>query len=492
VSEDGRETPPMTPPDLEEVARLLPDAVVVVDGAGVLVWANESAERLLGVAVAEWVGASTLGFVHPEDAALVAASFASIRSKQVGTPIEIRVRAADGWRLVEVVGANLLEHEPIGAIVLCLRDLTERRRWEVAHEEVSRFRALVHNAAAIMLLLDADGRVQSVSAAMTRLLGHDQEVVEGRLLSDFVAVNDRGRLDAVLRRPADPAVGPATLEVHLVHSDEERPAVPVELSVVNLLDDPTVRGLVVSGHDISELRHSLEELAHIQRQLVRRERLAAVGQLASMIGHELRNPLTAVANAHYLMRQRLGDEIDEVVARQLAMAERESSRAVQLTENLMSYVRPRKPDPATLELVEVVGQVVESTAPPAGVQLELDLEPVSMTTDRSQLIEMLSNLLLNAYQALEPDGGAVRIASRTDGDDVELCVEDDGPGIEAGAEDRLFEPFFSTKAAGTGLGLAIVARLTEEQGGSVALERRPEGGTLARLRLPRTVIAPMP
>jgi signal transduction histidine kinase len=262
--------------------------------------------------------------------------------------------------------------------------------------------------------------------------------------------------------------------------------------VVNLLDDPTVRGLVVSGHDISELRHSLEELAHIQRQLVRRERLAAVGQLASMIGHELRNPLTAVANAHYLMRQRLGDEIDEVVARQLAMAERESSRAVQLTENLMSYVRPRKPDPATLELVEVVGQVVESTAPPAGVQLELDLEPVSMTTDRSQLIEMLSNLLLNAYQALEPDGGAVRIASRTDGDDVELCVEDDGPGIEAGAEDRLFEPFFSTKAAGTGLGLAIVARLTEEQGGSVALERRPEGGTLARLRLPRTVIAPMP
>jgi PAS domain S-box-containing protein len=474
-------------PDLEEIARLLPDAVVVIDAEGVLLWANDAADRLLGVRSAELIGQSTLGFIHPDDTAQVAASFSSIQGKQVGTPIEVRVRAVSQWRLVEVIGANLLGHDRIGALVLSVRDLTDRRRWEVAHEEGSRFRAVVHNAATVLMLLDEQGRVQSVSAAVTRLLGHDQELMEGRRLSDFVVPDDRDRLAAVLSPPvAGPAHGAAMIEVHLLRADQRLGPVPFELHVVNLLDDPTVRGLVVSGHDITDLRRSLEELARTQRQLVHRERLAAVGQLASMIGHELRNPLTAVANAHYLIRKRLGDHLPQEVARQLSMAERESQRAVKLTEDLMSYVGPRKRSPTDLSLDQLVDEVLEATPPPAYVQLEVDVAPLVMTADRDQLAEMVSNLVANAYEAVGPDGGTVLVTARpVGGDDVLLCVEDDGPGIEPGAEERLFEPFFSTKPTGTGLGLAIVARLAEEHGGSVVLESGPDGGAAARLRLPR-------
>ncbi len=140
--------------------------------------------------------------------------------------------------------------------MLCIRDLTERRRWEVANNEVGRFRSLVHNAASIIMLLEPTGEIESVSAAITRLLGHDQELVEGRPLADFVVARDRPALSSALARALDaPAV-----EHRSDHGRgrdapaRRRASVPFELSIVNLVDDPTVGGLVVSGHDISQLR----------------------------------------------------------------------------------------------------------------------------------------------------------------------------------------------------------------------------------------------
>ena len=167
---------------LIDVAVWLPDAVVVIDASARLIWANDAAERLFGLDSGRLVGADVLTFAHPDDLEVAAVSMTSIQGKGVGTPIEIRVRAADGWRLMEIIGANLLDRQSVKGLVLVLRDLTERRRWEVASGEVGRFRSLVHNAASVIMQLDSAGRVESVSAAFTRLLGHDQELVEGRPL----------------------------------------------------------------------------------------------------------------------------------------------------------------------------------------------------------------------------------------------------------------------------------------------------------------------
>ena len=145
-----------------------------------------------------------LDFVHPDDKEVATAAWQSVQGKTVGTPIEIRVRATDGWRLVEIVGANLLAKQPVEGLVLCLRDLTARRRWEIATDDVGRFRSLVHNAASIIMLLDAAGRIESVSAAITRILGHDQELVEGRPLVELATRRDRSSLAAAIaagRRP---------------------------------------------------------------------------------------------------------------------------------------------------------------------------------------------------------------------------------------------------------------------------------------------------
>ncbi len=473
---------------IAEIANLLGDSIVVVDDEGRLEWANEAAERLLGVAAKDVIGQSTIDFVHPEDVDVVSSSLASIQGKGVGTPIEIRVRAVDGWKLVELVGANLLSNPRVKAIVLSIRDLTERRRWEVARDEVSRFRALVHNSATIIMLLDASGRVESVSAAITRLLGRDQELVEGRPLMELVAPEDRDRVVEVTRESAlsmPDSPRRRTIEVDLLREGGKE-KVPFELHIVNLLDDPTVSGLVVSGHDITPLRRSLDELAKTQAELVHRERLAAVGELASMIGHELRNPLGAATNFLYLARLKLGDEIDPEVEDLLSMVERQTNRAAALSEDLTTYVREHKPEPVHIDFDAVVQDVLRATPPPDGVEIELEDEAVGFDADATQLSQMLTNLVVNAYQAMS-EGGTLRIGATARADLVEITLRDTGSGIEPEIAQRLFDPFFTTKTEGTGLGLSIVRRLARSHGGSIVIDNSPGGGAIATLRLPRHI-----
>ncbi len=246
---------------LAEVARSLPDAVVVIDRMGGVLWHNDAAGRLFGPTAESMVGTNALDFVHGEDKELARVALTSIQGKAVGTPLELRVQSGETWKLVEVIGSNLLDHSSVGGLVLCIRDLTERRRWEVANNEVGRFRSLVHNAASIIMLLEPTGEIESVSAAITRLLGHDQELVEGRPLTDFVVERDRSAVASTLARALDGpkwSTGPTTVEVEMLRRGGA--PVPIELSFVNLMDDPTINGFVVSGHDISQLRATQEAL----------------------------------------------------------------------------------------------------------------------------------------------------------------------------------------------------------------------------------------
>ena len=239
-----------------------PDVAIIVGPDGCIKWGNHAAETLFGRSVESSVGLSGLDFVHPEDIELVLRSLTSIQGKETGSPIEIRVRSATGWRLVEVVGTPVSWLEE-GSVLLSLRDLTERRRFEVSHDAESGFRSLVQNAAVLTILLSPDGRVRSCSGAFTRLLGHDSELVEGRPLEDLISAPDRSALREALRRASRGAttVSPVVVVVSMVHYGTET-LVPFELSLVNLLDDPTVAGFVVSGVDVTERRRLERELQY--------------------------------------------------------------------------------------------------------------------------------------------------------------------------------------------------------------------------------------
>jgi diguanylate cyclase (GGDEF)-like protein/PAS domain S-box-containing protein len=250
------ETDPPPSADERVLARLLgefPDAVIVIDAEGCVQWANRTAESLLGRSIADAVGVSGLDLVHPDDLEFALRSLASVQGKDVGAPIEIRLRTVTGWRLMELIGAPVRWVQD-GAIVLSLRDLTQRRRFEIVHDQDdARLRSLVQNSAAVTMLVSPDGCIESVSGAVTRLLGHDPELLEGLPLASLVPEADRSALQGAFERASRGATvaGPVTVSLSLIRHGNIG-MLPFELAFVNLIDDPTVGGYVVTGHDITD------------------------------------------------------------------------------------------------------------------------------------------------------------------------------------------------------------------------------------------------
>ncbi len=223
------------------------------------------------------------------------------------------------------------------------------------------------------------------------------------------------------------------------------------------------------------------ELLASQEALVRSERLSAVGQMTTVVGHELRNPLGAVMNALYMLRRSLDNPA--AAEPHLAVAERQTAKAVNLAQDLTAYMRERDPDLAPMELRDVLSDVFEATPKPDNIEVTEDIAPIVLNADAKQITQILTNLVDNAYQAM-PEGGSLRISARADGDTAIITVQDSGEGVDQALVERFFEPFFTTRSEGTGLGLAIVRRLIEGHGGTISIENGPSGGAIVTVRLP--------
>lgn len=230
---------------------LLPDVVLVLDSHGRVQWGNQAAERFFGRRLEESIGISALDFLHEDDLDFVLRSLESIRDKEIGTLIELRVITPMGWRLVEVIGRPL-PHPGTESVLFCIRDITERRRYEVAHNETDKFRSLVQNAAWVTILVSTTGMIESASAALTRLFGYDPEDVTGRPFQALFVPDDGPNLDSAFAAAAQgrQSTNPVNVDATCLHYVGGRP-IPVELSIVSLLEDPTVRGFVVSLRDNS-------------------------------------------------------------------------------------------------------------------------------------------------------------------------------------------------------------------------------------------------
>ncbi len=230
----------------------LPDSVIVINDRGILQWGNRTAETTLGRPIVGSDGVSGLDLVHPDDMELVLLSLSSVQDKRVGTPIEIRLRTATGWRLMELVGSPVTWLSE-GGVLLTVRDLTRRRQYEIVHDHDARLRSLVQNSAAITMLISPDGCIQSASGALTRVLGQDPELVEGLPLAELVLEEDRIALAGAFERASRGAsvAGPVKVQLALLRHGNIG-ALPFELAIVNLIDDPTVGGYVVTGHDITD------------------------------------------------------------------------------------------------------------------------------------------------------------------------------------------------------------------------------------------------
>jgi signal transduction histidine kinase len=240
-----------------------------------------------------------------------------------------------------------------------------------------------------------------------------------------------------------------------------------------------------------QLEQALQELRASQDALVRTERLAAIGEVAAQIAHEVRNPLNALGlNAELLLDAVKEGDAPEA-ERGVAAIKAEVQRLKQVTEGYLSvgrlpklHVEPTDVGALLRDLLRFQKEELER----AGVALELALPDEGLpdvSVDASQLRQALLNILRNAGEALAPAGGGhLRVGARRDGDSLRIDVADDGPGIPAELATRIFDPFFSTKDKGSGLGLPITHQIVAEHGGRIACTTLPGRGTTFSLWLP--------
>ncbi len=253
--------------NLTELLDGLPDLVFVVDGEGHLTYINAVVERDLHWRPTELLGRSVFELVHPDDVPGTKASLDALRDHEVGTPIEARVADLEGnWHWVEVIGVNHVAAAGLSGFVCVARDITQRRMWEVAGADMARFQQVMQHAPSITMLLDARGVVTSVNGAFARILGHDPSMVVGQALQLFVAPESATTLQAAMRQLRT-GTRNVSIEMQMLvaGSGVSGGTLPVRFEFADLLDDPVVAGIVVSGYDVSDLQLVREELLHMAR-----------------------------------------------------------------------------------------------------------------------------------------------------------------------------------------------------------------------------------
>ena len=240
---------------------------------------------------------------------------------------------------------------------------------------------------------------------------------------------------------------------------------------------------------VDEIERVVERLQQREREVLRAEQLAAVGQVAAGVAHELRNPLTSVKMLVQTGME--GPKPPGLPPEDLTIIEHEIRRMEACIQIFLDFARPPHSERKPTDLLTVVRRalaLVEGRARRQKVKClaELPNGPLELNIDGNQIQQVLVNLLLNAVDAL-PQGGTVRLEVRPPSHETNAVVvqlQDDGPGLAPEVQKRLFEPFVSTKETGLGLGLSICRRLVEAHGGAIHGANAPEGGALFAFTLP--------
>ena len=207
---------------------------------------------------------------------------------------------------------------------------------------------------------------------------------------------------------------------------------------------------------------------------------------ASVIGHDLRNPLAVINNSSYFVRAKLGGKgLDPKVEKHLKIIESEVARADKLLADMLTFSRPYEPAAETMPLDSVVGDTVESYPKPEGgkIDLKLGAKGASSKFDGKAIADALERLIDNAFAAQE-EKGTVKIVTSAGKDGLTISVTDTGPGVDPKIKNDLYEAFMTTKSKGMGLGLSLARKYLEGNGGTVTHQTGPKGSTF-NLILPK-------
>jgi len=326
-------------------------------------------------------------------------------------------------------------------------------------------RQVVANMANGLLSIDTEGRIVSYNRLALALLGLEEAQIQGLNLDRVIDFKASG----IGRTLSDQV---PVLEYEFNHRSKTGQVSPLALSATPICDaGGQCSGAVIILRDLSEIKQ-------LQQRVKRSEKLAAIGELAAGVAHEIRNPLSSIRGFAQFLQKNLQDKPKEQEYAQTMV--NEVDRINRVVTDLLTFARPLPAAPAPTDVSELVAHCIrlaQSQADARRISVQARVSDVSiLPLDGNQLTQALLNLLLNAIQAAEP-GGHVEIGAELQVSDSRLVfwVEDDGQGIAEDKMEKIFEPFFTTRETGTGLGLSIVHKIVENHHGEVGVQCPPAG-----------------
>lgn len=493
-----------------EALGVLGDGVVVVDERGGLVYRNPAAERLVGIRglspdTQSW--SRRYGIYHPDEKTPYPPEDLPLLRALRGEPsrdVELFVRT-DSAGPVHILCSSTSLRDATGRIrgAACIfHDITERRHGELQlREEERQKKAILDNIPDIAWLKDREGRFLAVNQRFVEAAGK-------RSVDEVVGLSD---LDLWPRELAERyRADDAEVMASRLHKRVEEPFVDangrrmwietVKTSIVG--ESGEVLGTTGISRDVTErklaeealrmtndelerrVRDRTVELAAAQENLVRKERLAVLGQLAGGVAHQIRNPLAAIMNATYVLKRHLSPEQHPNVEDAIRIIHDEVRHANVIITGLLDYARVRTPDRHPTSVVDLVERVLAADWIPKTVRVERTIARAIplLDVDPDQLHGALFNVVRNAVEAM-PEGGTLQVELHVEDGWLLIAVTDTGPGISPQVRAHLFEPLHSTKPMGIGLGLVTARTFVEAHGGRIAAVPVPEGARF-EIRLP--------
>ena len=463
------------------------DAIVLIDERGRIETFNPAAERLFGYTEAEVLGGN-VSLLMPEPYCSEHDGYleryrATGERRIIGIGRDVIGRRRDGSTFplhLSVGEANVDGERKFTGII---HDLSERTRLEDRlRASEARWRSIVESAVDGIVVIDARGRIESFNPAAERLFGYAEAEVLGKNVNILMPSPYHEEHDGYMSRyltTGEKRIIGIGREVAGVRRDGT--VFPVRLSVGEMEVD--------GERKFTGILADLSARVRIEKQLREQTALARLGEMAAVIAHEVKNPLAGIRGAIQVIGGRMPKEsrdavvVKEIVSRIDALNE--------LIKDLLLFARPPQPRPAPVDVASLVRTTADLLAgDPAlkGVAVRVDGTAPPTLADPELLKIVFQNLLVNGVQAMRGEGD-IRVTLETADGMTRVTFHDAGPGIAPDVLDKIFTPFFTTKARGTGLGLPTARRIVEAHGGRIAIVCPPDGGTTVTVELPSTEAA---
>jgi len=483
----------------ERLQALIDDApigICNIDFKGKITYVNKRFEEVSGYSRDEVLGKNglKLGMFPKETVKFLEKR---LKNKLVGRPLpvlETQFKCKDGhWIWVALEGKLMKGGRiPVGFQIIS-RDITQRKEAEEAlRESRERLRKMFESVTDGISVVDLNGVITETNQRTVKMHGFkSRDELLGRSAFELVAPRDHDRITANMRKAVKQGTARSE-EYTLLKADGSE--FPGELSS-SILKDASGRwiGHVTIARDITERKRAEEALKKAQEQLIRSEKLAAIGQLAGGVGHELRNPLGAIKNAALYVRRKVSNSelstAEPKVLQFIDLIDEEVESANKVITDLLSFSRVAKPTVSLVNASSIVRDSLNHVAVPGNIKVVTDVGPglPMVLVDASQIRQVFINVVLNGLEAM-PEGGQFEISARSEDESVTVDFTDTGCGIPESVIDRIFDPLFTTKPRGVGLGLAMSKSIMDRHGGDMGVKSKEGKGTTFTVSLPTRAV----